>query len=267
MNNKNIAYLGPKATFTHEASLKYFNNDNNNFMPVNKIEDVFRKVIDNEADFGVVPAENSVAGTIVDTIDLFIKTELKIFDQVTIEIRQNLISNTAKDKIKRIYSHPNSFLQCSKYIFENFRNVEFIETTSNSKAALLAKNDIESASIGPALCASEYGLKLLEENINDFEHNETKFFIISKAEPETLKEKSMIIFSVPNKPGGLFKILKIFKRNKVNMTRIESRPSKIKKWDYVFIIEFDNPKTNLKLNKLIDQLKNACVFFNYLGSY
>src|SRR4030042_790906 len=120
--SKNIAYLGPKATFTHEAALKYFNEGEVSFIPVNKIEDVFRKVIDGEVDCGVVPAENSVAGTIVDTIDLFIKTELKIFDQITIEIRQNLLSNITKDKIKKIYSHPNSFLQCSRYVFENFRN-------------------------------------------------------------------------------------------------------------------------------------------------
>lgn len=266
MENKNIAYFGPKASFTHEASLKYFKK-NNNFIAVDRIEDVFRKVITSDADFGVVPAENSIAGTVVDTIDLFVQTDVKVFDQVSVEIVQNLLSNTTKDKIKRIYSHPHSFHQCSKYLLNNFTSVEFVESTSNSKAAMLASQDKEGASIGPMLCASEYGLNIIEKNINDFKHNETKFFIISKDTQDEMKKKSMIIFSVPNVPGSLFNVLKIFKKNKINMTRIESRPSKIKKWDYVFIIEYENSKEKRNNEKLLNQLKKHCEYFNYLGSY
>jgi chorismate mutase/prephenate dehydratase len=266
MENLNIAYLGPKATFCHEASLKYFNHKNN-FIPVDKIEDVFKKVIHGDADYGVVPAENSIGGAITDTLDLFIQTDLKIYDEITIEIKQNLLSKTTKDKIKRIYTHPQSYYQCTRYIFENFPKAEYIETNSNSKAAILASKDDESASIGPKLCATEYNLNVLEENINDYKHNETKFFVISKNIYEKLRTKSMIIFSVPNKSGSLFNILKIIKKNRINMTRIESRPSKIKKWEYIFIVEFENSKDPIKNKKLLDKLEKACKFFDYLGSY
>lgn len=266
MENKKIAYFGPKASFTHEAALKYFNK-NNIFLPLDRIEDVFRKVITEDVDFGVVPAENSIAGTIVDTLDLFVQTNVKIYDQISLEIIQNLLSNASKENIKRIYSNPSSFHQCSKYLFNNFPNVEYIETTSNSKAAILASQDKEGAAIGPLLCASEYGLKVIEKNINDFKHNETKFFIISNKMQDEFKTKSMIIFSVPNVPGSLFNVLKVFKKNNINMTRIESRPSKIKKWDYVFIIEYENSNIKKKNERLLCQLKKICDYFNYLGSY
>ncbi|MBN2547340.1 MAG: prephenate dehydratase [Spirochaetes bacterium] len=266
MENKNIAYFGPKATFTHEAALKYFHK-NNNFIPVDRIEDVFRKVINDDADFGVVPAENSIAGTIVDTIDLFVQTKLKIYDQISIEIIQNLLSKTTKEKIKKIYSHPHSIHQCSKYLLDNFPNIEYIESTSNSKAAILVCKDPDSASIGPILCAAEYGLNVIEKNINDFKHNETKFFIISKNFVDQLKKKSMIIFSVPNVPGSLFHALKIFKKTKINMTRIESRPSKLKKWDYVFIIEYENSEIKSRNEKMLKLMQKHCDYFNYLGSY
>ncbi len=266
MENKNIAYLGPKATFCHEAGLKYFHK-NNNFISADKIEDVFKKVIHGDADFGVVPAENSVGGSITDTLDLFIQTDLKIYDEITIEIKQNLLSITTKDKIKRIYTHPQSYYQCTRYIFENFPKAEYIESNSNSKAAIFASKDAESASIGPKLCATEYGLSILEENINDYKHNETKFFVISKNHQDILKSKSMILFSVLNKSGSLFNILKIFKKNGINMTRIESRPSKIKKWEYIFIVEFENSKDQKRNVKFLESLEKSCKYFDYLGSY
>lgn len=266
MENKNIAYLGPKASFTNEACLKYFKK-NNNFMPLTRSDDVFRKVITGEADFGVVPVENSIAGTVTDTIDLFVTTNVKIYDQVSVEISQTLLSKTNKDKLKRIYSHPHSFYQCSKYLFDNFPKVEYIETTSNSKAALLAAEDKEAASIGPRLCAAEYDLNILEENINDFKHNETKFFIVAKNPQDIFKEKSMIIFSAPDRPGSLYHVLRAFKATKINMTKIESRPSKLKKWDYVFVVEYENNGDSNKVKKLLHKIEKMCDYFNYLGSY
>jgi chorismate mutase / prephenate dehydratase len=266
MENMNVAYLGPKGTFSQEAAIKYF-GENNSFTPLTRIDDVFRKVINNEAHFGIVPIENSVTGTIVDAIDLFITTKLKIYDEVSIEIRQNLLSNNHRESIKKIYSHASSLGQCSKYLIENFPKAEYIEITSNAKAAMLAKEENDAAAIGPALCAKEYGLKIIEESINDFKHNETKFFIISNAPQEIMKEKSMIIFSVLNKPGSLYNTLKVFKQNKINMTKIESRPSKIKKWDYVFIVEYENIKDNKKTAKLLSKMEKLCGYFNYLGSY
>ncbi len=265
-----IGYLGPKATFSHEAGLKYFQNIDEKkieFIPVNKIHDIFEKIKNNELTYAVLPFENSTGGTIGDTLDLFIKTDLKIFDQIILNVTQNLLSSTTKEKIKRIYAHYQSFMQCSEYLAKNFQNVEIIEASSNAKAAILASEDKEGAAIGPLLCAKEYNLNVLEEKINNKQDNQTKFFVICKELRHIFKNKSLIIFSVPNKPGSLYKILKIFYKKKINMTKIESRPSREKNWEYVFIIEYENSKSIKKNIDLIKKLKKNCDYFDYLGSY
>ena len=132
---------------------------------------------------------------------------------------------------------------------------------------MLASEEKGAASIGPKLCASEYGINILEENINDFKHNETKFFIIAKKHQNIFKEKSMIIFSAPNRPGSLYHVLRAFKATKINMTKIESRPSKIKKWDYVFVVEYENNGDSKKVKKLLHKIEKMCEYFDYLGSY
>lgn len=274
MKNIRIGYLGPKATFSHEASIKYFEENINinkdkkiEFIPINKIYDIFEKINNSELDYAVLPFENSTGGTIGDTLDLFIKTELKIFDQIVLNVTQNLLSNTTKENIKRIYAHYQSFMQCSEYLNKNFSDVEIIEVSSNAKAAILASQDKESAAIGPLLCAKEYNLNLLEERINNKQNNQTKFFIICKQIRHIFKNRSLIIFSVPNKPGSLYKILKIFNKKNINMTKIESRPSKEKNWEYVFIIEYENSKFLKKNLSLLKTLKKSCDYFDYLGSY
>ena len=259
-----VGYLGPKATFSHEASLKYFESNkqfkgNIEFIPINKIPDIFEKINNGELDYAVLPFENSTGGTIGDTLDLFIKTDLKIFDQITLSITQNLLSNAPKDKIKKIYAHYQSFMQCSEYISKNFKDVEIVEVSSNSKAAMMAFNDKEGASIGPLLCAKEYNLNVIEEKINNKHDNETKFFVICKGLKYILKNRSLIIFSVPNKPGALYKILRIFYKKKINMTKIESRPSKEKKWEYVFIIEYENSKSIKENLSLLKKLKKNAI--------
>jgi len=266
MNDKKIGFLGPKASFTYEASIKYF-GENNSFIPFEKISDIFAEVKNGNADFGVVPAENSTGGSIVDTLDCFINTNLKVYDQITLKIIQNLISNSKKAEIVKIYSHPQSFLQCTNYIKTNFNKAECIETPSNTKAAIFAKNEKGSASIGPFMCAKEYGLNIIEEDISDSKNNETKFFIINNDINPKLKLKSLVLISVPNKAGSLLEILKVFKKEKINMTRIESRPSKIKNWEYVFIIEYENSAFEKKNHSLLKKLKKRCEFFDYLGTF
>jgi len=266
MENKNVAYLGPKGTFSQEAGIKYF-GENNNLIPLIRVDDVFRKVINGEVDYGIVPIENSIAGTIVDNMDLFITTNAKIYDEITLEIHQNLLSKNPREAIKKIYSHSSSLYQCSKYLIDNFPKAEYIETTSNSRAAQHASEESDAACIGPVICAKEYSLNVLEESINDYKHNETRFFIIAKKPQEVIRDRSMIIFSVPNKPGSLYHALKVFKSYKINMTKIESRPSKIRKWDYVFIVEYENGNNFEKVKKLLKKMEHLCGYFNYLGSY
>lgn len=138
--NKKIAYLGPEASFTHEASIKYFGKESI-FISVDRISEVFLKIFNGEVEYGVVPCENSVGGTIQDTLDLFIKSDIKVYDQITLEINQNLMARNKKEEIKRIYSHPQSLMQCSGFINKNFNKAEIVETLSNSKAALIARDE------------------------------------------------------------------------------------------------------------------------------
>ncbi len=266
MNNSKIAYLGPEGTFTHQAALLFFGNDNK-FIPVSRIKDVFSAIYSGQANYGVVPAENSTGGVIADTMDLFINTRLKVYDEIKISITQNLLSNIDKSEIKRIYSHPQSFAQCSGYLSSYFPDVELVETNSNTEAAIMATKDKNGASIGPEMGAEMYSLQVLEKGINDNKDNTTRFFIVSNICRSELRTKSVILFSVPNKFGALYYILKIFKDNTCNMTQIASRPAKTKNWDYVFIVEFENLTNQKKNKKMIEKLKRNTDFFDYLGTY
>lgn len=263
---KKIAYLGPKTTYTHEASLKYFTS-NNNFIPARRIKNIFSLLTTNQVDYGVVPAENSTGGTIYDTLDLLIQTDIKIYDQITLKIRHNLLSRYSTEQINKIFSHPQSFIQCAEYLEKKFNNVELIDTLSNAEAANLARTTDHSAAIASQLCAQEYSLNILDSEINDNLKNETKFFVLTKKSNNFYKDKSLIIISIINKIGGLFNILKTFNKFEINMTKIESRPSKIKNWDYVFIIEYENPEAQHKNQELLNQLQKNCEFVDYLGSY
>lgn len=266
MNNSKVVYLGPEGTFTHEAALNFFGKDNV-FIPVMRIKDVFTAIYTGTGEYGVVPAENSTGGVIADTLDLFINTRLKVHDEIKISIKQNIMSNSDRADIKRIYSHPQSFLQCSQYISSNFPDAELIETNSNTEAAIMASNDKYSASIGPEMTASMYALKIVESGINDNKDNITRFFIVSNKCREEFRKKSVILFSVPNKFGALYSILKIFKDNKCNMTQIASRPARTKNWDYVFVIEFENLENIKKNKRMIDKIKMKTDFFDYLGTF
>ncbi len=266
MAEKIIGYLGPRGTFTHEAAIEYF-DENNKFIACDKIADVFHNVNDNLFDFGVVPVENSVGGTITETIDQFFKTQTRVYDQTSISIKQALMSSKTDSTIEKIYAHDQSFRQCSIFIRENYPNAELIEATSNAKAAISASSDPNSASIGPEICAKEYNLNILKCPINDRNDNETKFFIISKSIQGELKDRGMMVFSLPNKSGALFRIIKIFNNRKINMTKIESRPSMIKKWEYFFIVEYELKNIKDRHDRLIKEVQHKTEFFKFIGSY
>lgn len=261
-----VAFLGPQGTFTQEALFKYFGDDADSHS-CSKIRDVFNSVIFKKTDYGIVPAENSVGGSISDTLDLFTQTDVKIYDQTSLKIKHNLLANCTKDKIKKIYSHPQVFLQCSEYINSNFKGIEIVETDSTSRAASIVKDEGNSAVIGNEILSKFYGIDIIERAVNDSGDNETKFFIISNEINPDLKSKSLILFSAKNSPGSLFKIIKIFNRKKINMTRIESRPSKINKWEYVFLIEYTNQSSREANEKLLKLIAEKTFFIKYLGSY
>jgi chorismate mutase/prephenate dehydratase len=263
-----IAYLGPEGTFTHSAAMKHFGRAVD-CVPLLSIDQVFHYVQAGNCDYGVVPVENSIEGVVNHTLDMLMDSELKICGEVELRINQFLMSKTkVKKNINKIYSHQQSFAQCRKWLETNMPGVERIPVNSNAEAARLASKDSSAAAIAGKANAVIYKLKILQNNIEDEADNSTRFLIISPDEvPESGDDKTSILFSMPNKPGALLNMLKCFADNKVNMTRIESRPSRKGLWEYIFFVDIDGHIHNPRVTKAISQLQSQASLVKVLGSY
>jgi len=276
--NLRIAYLGPEATFTHIAALKKFGKSVK-YISANSIGDVFTEVERQRADYGVVPIENSTEGAVNHTLDMFVDSDLQIYSEVYLPIEHNLLSK-AKNmaSIKRVFSHPQVFGQCRIWLETNLPRVELIEVPTTTRAAYRLANPKDSklaikpikgeAAIASRLAAERYKLNMLARSIQDSSHNITRFLVIGKHEAEpTKKNKTSICFSMKDKSGALHDILAPFKKAKINLTKIESRPSKKKAWKYYFYVDMEGHTKDKKIAKSIDQLKRHCKFLRVLGSY
>ncbi len=263
-----VSCLGPLATFTHLAALRHFGSSAL-FMPVESIKDVFDAVEKGKAEFGVVPIENSNEGVISYTLDLFIDSELKVSAEVMLEITHNLLSLSGdRADIRKVYSFSPATAQCRRWMQTNLSGVPVVEATSTAKAAELASADEEAAAIASDLAAKIYNLKFVEKNIEDSRQNFTRFLVISKEFPQQSgRDKTSIMFTLKNKPGSLYNSLEPFKKAKVNLTKIESRPSKRKAWEYIFFADMEGHIENKKLRKAIDAVMENCLFLKILGSY
>ncbi|MEW6039950.1 MAG: prephenate dehydratase [Elusimicrobiota bacterium] len=263
-----IAFLGPEATFTHQAAVKNFGSSCE-YVSEKAISDVFRAVEKRRADYGVVPVENSTEGIINHTLDMFLESELSICAEINIAIEQCLLSvSTAISSIKKIYSHPQAIAQCRNYIEEKFPTVRIIEEPSTAVAARLAAGERTSAAIASALAAKLYGLKIIAKGIEDIAENYTRFLAIGRGYPgPSGYDRTSIMFSIKDKVGALHDILIPFKRQNINLTKIESRPTKRRAWEYVFFIDFEGHIENKNVRRAIEGLKEHCVFVKILGSY
>lgn len=263
-----VAYLGPPATFTHQASLCKFGTSVD-YIDCSTITDVFREVENGRATYGVVPIENSIEGAVNHTLDMFTDSNLRICSEIYLEISHNLLSKAGIKKINSIYSNPQVFGQCRGWIEKNIPRAELVEVTSTTKAAEIASSRKDSAAIGSILAAEVYKLKVIAKSIEDSAHNVTRFLIISRtlATRPTRKDKTSIIFSIVDKVGALHDILIPFKRNKVNLTMIESRPSKVRAWDYYFFVDMQGHLRDDKVRKALYSLKKHCKYLKILGSY
>ncbi|MFH1504464.1 MAG: prephenate dehydratase [Candidatus Omnitrophota bacterium] len=261
-----IAYLGPEGTFTHLAAIKKFGKKPN-YISAESISDVFDKVDRGEADYGVVPIENSIEGVVNYTLDMFFSSPLNICAEVTLSISHVLIGTSLKD-IKRVYSHPQVFPQCRKWISRFLKGVELVPTLSTAKAAQEAKKDLGGACIGNKILANLYGLKILSPAIEDSASNYTRFLIIAKNDsPASGHDKTSLLFAVKDKVGALYHVLSSFKGCGVNLTKIESRPSKRKAWEYYFFVDIEGHKESAEVLKALKALEKRCVFVKILGSY
>jgi len=262
-----IAYLGPEATFSHLAALKRFGSQVG-YLACDSIADVFLEVERGSVDYGVVPIENSIEGAVSHTLDMFVDADLKVCAQIVLDVAHNLLANCPKAKIERLYSIPQVFGQCRIWLQENLSGVEKIEVSSTTRAAQIARKEKYSACIASKLAAQVYGLKILAADIEDSPHNVTKFLVIGRTEAmPTGNDKTSIIFSIKDKVGALHEMLAPFKKGRINLTKIESRPSKRKAWDYYFFVDLEGHKDQPRIKKALSELESKCNFFKILGSY
>lgn len=263
-----VACLGPLATYTHLAALRHFGSSAS-FLPVESIKGVFDAVDSGKAEFGIVPIENSNEGVVSYTLDLFMDYDLKVSAEVMLEISHNLLSKSGdKTKIKKVYSNPQATAQCRRWLESNLPGIPIFESTSTAKAAEIASQDHEAAAIASELAAKVYDLHFVEKNIGDSKHNFTRFLVISKEYPQkTGRDKTSIMFSIKDKPGALHDILSPFKKAKINLTKIESRPSKRKAWEYIFFVDMEGHIDDKRVRKAIDNIKDSCLYVKILGSY
>ena len=261
-----ISYLGPEGTFTHQAAMRKFGKKSQ-FLSCESINDVFDQVENRGADYGVVPIENSTEGVINYTLDMFFVSSLKICAEITLNISHSLLAK-GKGKIKRIYSNPQVFAQCRKWISKNYPGVELIPTSSTAKAALQVKKEASAACIGNKILGGLYGLKTIASSIEDLHQNYTRFLVVGKKDSLPSKnDKTSILFSIKDKVGALYDVLYSFKKNKINLTKIESRPSKKKPWEYYFFVDFEGHRESKRAQEALRELGKDCIFVKVLGSY
>lgn len=263
-----VAYLGPKATFTHLAAMQRF-GFSAQYIPVGSIKEVFDAVEKERANYGVVPVENSTEGVVSYTLDMFIDSEIKIAAEIMTEISHNLLSLTGKmEDIKKIYSHPQATAQCRGWLESNLTGIPIIEAASTARAAEIASQDPSSGAIAGELAAMLYGLQIVQKRIEDVVNNYTRFLVIAKRHPSmTGRDKTSIMFSIKDRVGALHSMLEPFARNEINLTKIESRPSRRKAWEYIFFVDIEGHIEDEKIKKTLDEVKNECLFLKVLGSY
>ncbi|MGI9554164.1 MAG: prephenate dehydratase [Thermodesulfobacteriota bacterium] len=264
-----VGYLGPHGSFSNQAAFHKFGSSSE-LVPLGSFEEVFEEVNKKRLEFGIIPIENSVEGSIGSVLDILLAWDLKISSEYYERISHFLLSKTGKlSDIKVIASHPQALGQCKKWVSRNLKNIELYETASTAAAAKTASEDPEVAAIASEYSASIYDLKILQSHIEDSAQNTTRFLIIGHEEsPLTGEDKTSIAFSLKDEPGALQKSLFLpFADADINLTKIESRPSKDRPWEYVFFVDFFGHHMDKNIKAVIKKVEKKCIFLKILGSY
>ncbi|MFC1485107.1 prephenate dehydratase [bacterium] len=263
-----VAFLGPECTYSHLAAIKFLGSSYD-YIPVKTINDVFFEVEKESVDFGIVPIENSTEGMVTYTLDVMMDSDVKIYSQVYMNIHHNLVSKAKEvSDIKVLCSHPQPIAQCRNWIEINMPNVKIKEMNSTAQAVEYAAKNDTVAAIASIDAAVKHNLFVLYKNIEDKVNNVTKFLIVSKQDPIKGKlNKTSIMFSIKDDIGALYNMLLPFKENDINLTKIESRPTKKKAWEYVFFVDFLGHKDDEKVKEALDMLEKKCLFLKIFGSY
>ncbi len=263
-----IAYLGPEATFTHQAARQSFGR-RARYLAAETIGDVFNMVGQGYADMGVAPVENSNEGVVTSTLDLLVDSDQQIAGEIILPIRLMLISREKSlDTVRTVYSHPHVWGQCRHWLERNLSEAKLKDSRSTAEAVALCAEMDGTAAVGGELTAELYNVPVLVEDIGDWEENLTRFLVFSNltAEP-TGEDKTSIVLSIKDRVGALYEILKPFSENGINLTKIESRPSRKKAWDYVFFVDLEGHRDEPKLRKTLKVVSEFCEDMRILGSY
>ncbi|RJP70777.1 MAG: prephenate dehydratase [Candidatus Abyssobacteria bacterium SURF_17] len=262
-----VSYLGPQATFAHLAALQKFGSSTS-YLPARTISDVFIDVQKGRANYGVVPIENSTEGSVSYTLDMFMESDLKIFSEVMLEVSHNLMSKSQLTGITKIYSHPQALAQCRRWLEANVPAAELTATSSTAQAAELAAKDVSAGAIANEIAAEIYHLNLLVRRIEDSPYNYTRFLVVGHSIAEKSgRDKTSVMFSIRHRAGALSEILKTFASYEINLTRIESRPSRQRAWEYVFFVDLEGHTDDPRVAQALHEATEHCIFLKTLGSY
>jgi chorismate mutase/prephenate dehydratase len=264
-----VAYLGPQGTYTHEAAIQQF-GQMAELQPAATIAEIFEQVEADRAEYGVVPVENSNEGVVSRTLDLFVESPLTICAEIHVGVHYHLLSKSGDlESIESVHSHPQSLAQCRGWLELNLPNVQQSSTHSTAQAAESASRDDSIAAIASPVCAELYGLEVVRSGIEDNAENTTRFLVISKTSPGASdRDITSILFSIKrDQVGALYHALQPFAEHDVNLTRIESRPTRARAWEYVFFCDFEGHTEDAQVSQAIDQLRPRCDFLKVLGSY
>jgi chorismate mutase/prephenate dehydratase len=265
-----VAFLGPEGTFTQTAVLTHFGHSVR-ALPLASIDEVFHEVEAGNADFGVVPIENSTEGTVNYTLDRFLTSPLKICGEVELRIHQFLMGKMASlERIERVCSHQQSLAQCRAWLQDHLPDAERVAVASNAEAARRARDEQGTAAIAGQTAAEVYHLEVLATEIEDRPDNTTRFLVLGRKlfEPSGVDRTTLLVSVGHTKaPGALFRLLEPLARHRVSMTRIESRPSRRAKWDYVFFIDLEGHARDKPVSQALKALKRRASLFRVLGSY
>lgn len=264
-----IAYLGPEATYTHAAALKKFGRSVD-YRPMPSLADVFTAVEKGEADYGVVPIENSTEGTVRDSLDLFVETPLKIVAELQLEIEHTLLSREPLEKITRVYSKDQALAQCRRWLQRHLPHAQLVDVDSTALGVQRAAKEKGAAAVGPRLAGERYGVPAVAQRIQDQKNNTSRFGILGR-EPSGVvghgHDKTSLLVSLRHEPGALLRALTPFHKRKLNLTRIESRPSRLRPWDYIFFLDVSGHYDELAMQAALGDLRKQCPLVKWLGSY
>ena len=264
-----VAYLGPEGSFSNQVAFRNF-GDSSQFFPVYSFEEVFEEVSEKRADFGIVPVENSEEGSVGSVLDMLLEWDLNISFECFERINHSLLSQSADmGRVKTVASHPQALGQCKRWIAANLRGVSLLETASTAAAAKMAAEDETIAAVASEFAGSIYKLKTIHSRIEDSPRNTTRFLVIGREKSSSSgDDKTSVAFSVKDEPGALHKKFFLpFSEAGINLTKIESRPSRDAQWEYVFFTDFNGHCEEEKIRETLRKVAANCVFFKVLGSY